>query len=61
MIKSVIKAHEKLHVACIDTPGAGHEEEIMLLRGLLAKMMVMVDPTLYCKFVTYDSKGLALL
>ena len=47
MIKSVIKAHEKLHVACIDTPGYGDEEEIMLLRGLLAKMMVMVDPTLY--------------
>ena len=64
MITIDIEAHNKCHVACIDIPGAylnviTDEEEIMLLRGPLAELMVMVDSKLYCKFVTYDSKGVA--
>ena len=66
MVKSAIEANDKRRVACIDIPGAylnviTDEEEIMLLRGPLAELMVMVDSKLYCKFVTYDSKGVALL
>ena len=33
----------------------------MLLRGTLSEMMVMVDPKIYHKFVTYDRKGLEIL
>ena len=33
----------------------------MLLRVPLAELMVMVEPKLYNTFVTYDSKGVALL
>ena len=33
----------------------------MLLRGRLAEMMVQVDPSMYRKYVTYSSKGQAML
>ncbi len=35
----------------------GHEKILMLFKGKLAKLMVMVEPKLYRKYVTYDSKG----
>ena len=34
---------------------------LMLLRGRLAEMMVRVDPSMYCKYVTYSSNGQAML
>ena len=33
----------------------------MLLRGPLSETMIMVDPVLYKDFITYDSKGQALM
>jgi hypothetical protein len=33
----------------------------MLLRGHLAKLMVQVNPQLYCKFVIYNKNNQALL
>ena len=33
----------------------------MLFKGKLAELMVMVDPKLYRKYVTYDSKGNTML
>jgi len=53
-------------VASIDIPGAylhtymdkhGNKKIIMLFKGKLAELMVMVDPKLYRKYITYDSKG----
>ena len=66
MITSAIKAHEERNVAIIDIPGtflhALTDEEIyMLLRGPLAELMVVVDPSFYCYYITYDSKFQALL
>ena len=66
MITSAIEANRKNRVACIDTPKAYlnvlmDEEEIMILRGPLSKLMVMVETKPYPKFVTYYSKWLALL
>ena len=53
-------------MAIIDIPGAffhalNDEEIYMLLRGPLAELMVMVDPYFYSQYITYDSKGHALV
>ena len=66
MITCAIEAHLGSDVACIDVPGAflhakTDEEILMLLKGPLAEMMAMVKPQLYRKYVTYDSKGEAIL
>ena len=37
------------------------EEIILILWDPLAEMMVMIDPSLYRKYVTYGSKEMALL
>ena len=37
------------------------KEVIMCLKGNLAKLMFMVKPTLYCKYLTHDKKGTAML
>ena len=34
---------------------------LMLLRGILAEMMVQVDPSMYRKYVTYSSNGQVML
>ena len=66
MITCAIEAHLGSDVACIDVPGAflhakTDEEILILLKGPLAEMMAMVKPQLYRKYVTYDSKGEAIL
>ena len=50
----------------IDVPGAflhvfTDKEIIMLLKGPVAEMMVHVSLKLYQPFITYDSRGEALL
>ena len=37
------------------------EEISMLLQGPLAEMVIMIDPSLYPKYITSDSKGVVLL
>ena len=66
MITSAIEAHEECDVAIIDIPGeflhALTDEDIyMLLPSTLAELTVMVDPSLYHQYITYNSKGQALL
>ena len=66
MITSAIEAHEERDVAFIDIPGAflhvlADEEIYMILCGTLYDIMVMFDPSLYLQYITYDSKGQALL
>ena len=70
MVTSAIEAKEGRDVAIIDIPGVylhtyidkwGNEKIIMLFKGKLAELMVMVDPKLYRKYVTYDSKGNTML
>jgi hypothetical protein len=66
MITTAINAHEQRNVATIDIPGAflntyNNKETFMLLKGRLAKLMVQVDPQLYCKFVIYNKNNQALL
>ena len=66
MITAAIEAHEGRHVKCFDIPGVYlhklfDEEVLMLLKGPLAELMVMVDPKLYQKYVTYNTKGMPLM
>ena len=66
MITRAIEAHEGRDVATFDIPGAylhalSDEQTIMLLKGPLAELLVMVDPKIYQKYVTYDSKGVPLM
>ena len=65
-ITAAIEAHERRDVACFDIPGAylhtlNDEVVHMLLRGKLAKMMVMMNPGMYRKYVTYSANGTPLL
>ena len=60
-LTSAIEAHEGREVATIDIPGAylhtdTDEEIIMLLRGKLAELMAEVEPKLYRKYISKDSK-----
>ena len=62
MITSAIESHKERVVAIIDIPGtflyALNDEEIyIILHSTLAELMVMVEPSLYCQYITYDSKG----
>jgi hypothetical protein len=57
---------EERAVACFEIPGAflhteTDEDVIMMLKGRLAELMVMVEPSLYRKYVTTDSKGEPIL
>ena len=66
MITGAIEAHEGRDVVTFDIPGAylhalSDKQTIMLLKGPLAELMVMVDPKIYRKYVTYDSKGVPLM
>jgi hypothetical protein len=65
-LTGIIDALEKREVACFDIPGAflhaeTDEDVIMMLKGRLAELMVAVDPSLYRKYITVDSKGEAIL
>ena len=66
MITSTIVAQKERDVTIIDIPSAflhalTDEEIYMLLRGPIAELMVMVDPSWYYQYITYNSKGQALL
>ena len=60
-------AYENRSVATLDVPGAflhtwlTGEKVIMVLRGDLCKLIVKVDPKLYTKYVTVDTKGQKVL
>jgi hypothetical protein len=65
-LTALIDALEERAVACFDIPGAflyaeTDEDVIMMLKGKLAELMVMVEPSLYRKYVTTDSKGEPIL
>ena len=65
-ITRVIDALENRAVAILDLPGAflhanNNEEIVMALEGPLAEMMAMVDPKLYRKHITTNSKGKSVL
>jgi hypothetical protein len=66
LLTALIDALEERAVACFDIPGAFVHAEtdkdvIMMLKGRLAELMVMVEPSLYRKYVTTDSKGEPIL
>ena len=66
MIKASIDAHERRNVAVFDIPGVylyteTDENIITVLKGVLVKLMVKVDPSLYHKYVTVNCKGKSLL
>ena len=65
-ITAAIKAHEERDMAYSDIPGAylhTHNDEVVhiLLRRQLAEMMIMVNPGMYRKYVTYSANGTPLL
>jgi hypothetical protein len=65
-LTALINALEERAVACFDIPGAflhteTDEDVIMMLKGKMAELMVMVEPSLYRKYVTTDSKGESIL
>ncbi len=66
LISATIDAHKGRDVTTINIPGAflnayNDKETIMLLKGRLAKLMVQVNPQLYCKYIIHNSKNQPLL
>ena len=66
LITGVIDAYEERDVATADVPSAflttdSDEDEIMVLEGPLAELMVKVDPSLYRRHITTTAKGKPLL
>ena len=68
VITTVIDAHENRDVATVDLPGAylsarqdTGDVVYMAIRGRLAELMVMAEPTVYCPFLDVDAKGRPVL
>ncbi len=66
LILDTIDAHEQCNVATINISGAflntyKDKDTIMLLKGCLDKLIVQVDPHLYCKYIIHDKKNQPLL
>jgi hypothetical protein len=66
LISATIDAHKGCNIATIDIPGAfmnayNDKDTIMLLKRRLAKLMVQVDPHLYCKYIIHNKKNWPLL
>jgi hypothetical protein len=66
LISATIDAHKGCDVPTINISGAflnayNNKETIMLLKGCLTKLMVQVNPQLYCKYIIHDSKNQPLL
>ena len=68
VISTVIDAHEDRDVATVDLPGAylsARQDKgdvvYMAIRGRLAELMVMAEPTVYRPFLDVDSKGRPVL
>jgi hypothetical protein len=65
-VQATIYAHEHRDVATCDIPGAFLQADnpdyvLMRLDGILAELMVQVDPKLYQKYVTTNAKGKPVL
>ena len=65
-VQATIYAHENRDVATCDIPGAFLQADnpdyvLMRLDGILAELMVQVDPKLYQKYVTTNAKGKPVL
>jgi len=69
-LTSAIDAHEGRKTAVIDLPGAylivnmeerGEDDVYMILRGKVAELMVETAPDVYRDYLTYDSRGNAVL
>ena len=63
---AALEAHGAYNRAVIDLPGAFlhtemNEHIIIVLKGILAKMMAMVDPKLYRKYIMANHKGQLML
>lgn len=61
-ITSAIDASEKRDIAFIDFPNAylnakNDRKVVMRVKGLVAKMLVAVEPMLYRKYIVYNNKG----
>jgi hypothetical protein len=64
-ITSAITASKKRHVRCYDVPSAfvntDVDENVLVLKGELAEMMVHIAPQIYLKHITVDKKGTPVL
>ena len=68
-VTSTIGAFEGREVALVNISGAFLHTDVdpvddtvhILLKGVLAELMVNVDPKLYTKYVTHDNKGDTML
>jgi len=66
-ITGAVDAYERRSVGMVDVPGAflhtwlTDEKVIMVLKGELCELIVKVDPKLYTKYVTIDSRGKKVL
>ncbi len=66
-ITGAVDAYEGRSVGTVDVPGAflhtwlTDEKVIMVLKGELCELIVKVDPKLYTKYVTIDSRGKKVL
>ena len=65
-VQATVYAHEHRDVATCDIPGAFLQADnpdyvLMRLDGILAELMVQVDPKLYRKYVTTNAKGKTVL
>ena len=65
-IQATIYAHENRDVATCDIPGAFLQADnpdyvLMRLDGILAELMVQVEPKLYRKYITTNAKGKPVL
>ena len=65
-VQATVYAHEHRDVATCDIPGAFLQADnpdyvLMRLDGILAELMVQVDPKLYRKYVTANAKGKTVL
>jgi len=65
-IQATIYAHENRDTATCDIPGAFLQADnpdyvLMRLDGILAELMVKVDPKLYRKYITTNTKGKPVL
>jgi hypothetical protein len=66
LISATIDAHKERDIATINFPGAflkayNNKDTIMLQKGCLAKLLVQVDPHLYCKYIIHSKKNQPLL
>ena len=66
MMSCIIDVKENRYVAVADIPGAFlhadmDEELYMLLKGKIAKLIVKLDPKLYCKYIWENEKNKPML